>query len=416
MACEGENTAPPSTPATASAGPSSDAPAIEQSSPPSSPPAFPWELDGKVESKRSYHAPERNVFSVLGKRKLTPISENIVTKTAKKTKRSDDGKTQMQLHLGQKIQKRCKDCGMQYIASSNEDRQLHDKFHKQHTEGVEVGVTFVENAPTGSGRRVYDSVAERIADKIIMVDCFDKKPRRRKGQEVLEIVQRDLGAVEIAEAKVWEAPKEYGEEPRFRSFMYVREGKCVGFLLVERISEAFEVLPPKLPPDEPARHTSRQDKTTMKAKTSALAALQARKIAAESARAQKEALLQAAAKKPLVLSQARSSATLGICRIWTLPSHRGQGIAIALLDTALEWYNDHGRFVKQELGILQQKSKSEDADGKALAQKLPCVEKMMRTLKSIDKKDVAFSQPTAAGTKLARRWMGRMSGWKVYVD
>lgn len=304
---------------------------------------------------------------------------------------------------------------MQYIASSSEDRQLHDKFHKRHTEGVEVGVTFVENAPTGSGRRVYDGVTGRTADKIVMVDCFDKKPRRRKGQEVLEIVQRDLGAVDIVEAEVWDVPKD-GKEPRFGSFMYVREGKCFGFLLVERISEAFEVLPLKLPPDEPARYASIPDKPTVKAKTSALAALQARKVAAETVRAQKQALLEAAAKKPLVLSQTRSSAALGICRIWTLPPQRGQGIAIALLDTALEWYNDHVNFMKQELGILQQKSKFDDADGKALAPKLPLAEEKMRTLKSIDKKEVAFSQPTAAGTKLARKWMGKMGGWKVYVD
>ncbi|CZT23454.1 uncharacterized protein RCC_09168 [Ramularia collo-cygni] len=409
-AIETENAAPPSTPATAA--PSSDA--VDASTPPSSPPAFPWELE--KEMQQTYHAPERNVFSVLGKRKLTAMSENVITTAARKTKRSDDGKTQMQLHLGQKIQKRCKECGMQYVASSNEDRQLHAKFHKQHTEGVDVGITFVEHAPGGMGRRLYDGVEGREGDKIVMVDCFDKKPRRRKGQEVLDIVQRDLGAVEIAEADIWEAPKDDIAEPRFRSLMYVREGKCLGFLLVERISEAFEVLPPTIPSEEAARHTPAPDKHLATAKTSALAALKARKMAAEAARLQKEALLQAAAKKPLVLSKVRSPAVLGICRIWTLPSHRGQGIAVALLDAAVEWHNGHVKFIEKDFPKLKLKWRSEKLNGEALAEKIAIVEERMRTSKVIEKKDVAFSQPTAAGTKLARKWTGKMSGWKVYVD
>lgn len=418
MATEVENTAPPSTPPPASSVPSSDAPAIDQSSPASSPPAFPWDDRETIATKRSYHASEseRNVFSVLGKRKLTPLNGNIITTTAKKIKRADDGKTQMQLHLGQKIQKKCKDCGMQYISSSSEDRELHAKFHKQHIEGVDVGATFVESSPTGLGRRIYDGVGGRTGDKIVVVDCFDKKPRRRKGHEVLEIVQRDLGAVEIVEAAIWDAPKEVNGEPKFRSLMYVREGKCVGFLLVERISEAFEVLLPKLPPSEAARDKSIPDRTPPKGKTSALAALQARKLVAEQERIQKEAALQAAAKQPLVLSQSRSPASLGICRIWTLPAHRGEGIAVALLDAAVEWRNDQIRFQEEESRKLKQRRRSEISDDKAPVQKTAALEDRPHAVKRASKEDGAFSQPTAAGTKLARKWMGKMSGWKVYID
>jgi N-acetyltransferase len=380
-------------------------------------------LKGGIGTKLEYHAPkERNVFSVLGKRKLAPVGGNVMPTSTKKQRRSDDGKTQMQLHLGQKIQKRCKECGMQYVSSSAEDRELHAKFHKQHTEGVDVGVHFAETAPagTGIGRRVWDVVGEgKEGDKIVLVDCFDKKPRRRKGQEVLEIVQRDLGAVEIAEADIWETPKDDKAEPRFRSFLYVREGKCVGFLLVERITEAFEVLPPKIPllDKAVAKHTPPSEEPSAKKKPSALAALQARKLAAEAERTQKQAALEVATKKPLVLSETKASAILGICRIWTLPSHRGQGVAISLLDTAVRWHNGRVKCMEQELVATKQKAEFETVDSKALAQKIAGLEEKMSGLKRIERKtQVAFSQPTAAGTKLARKWMERMSGWCVYVD
>lgn len=329
----------------------------------------------------------------------------------KKVKKSDDGKTQMQLHLGQKIQKRCNECGMQYVASSNEDRSLHAKFHKQHTEGVDVGTGFVENAPFGRERRVYDGVAERADDKVVLVDCFDKKPRKRKGQEVMEIVQRDLGAVEIAEAEIWEPVKGDGGEPRYRSFMYISGGKCVGFLLVERIHEAFEVLPPKILRDEAIRHTPPTDQPTAKNKPSALAALRARKLAAETARAEKEAMLQAAAKEPLVLAETKTPASLGISRIWTLPSHRGQGIAVSLLDAAIHWHSNHVR----ELLKSNQKLHCEATEGNAPGPNFDVLDDE-RAVRLESKHHVAFSQPTAAGTKLARKWMGKMSGWKVYVD
>lgn len=417
MALDVENTAPPSTPTTVSQFLSSDAIANNESSPASSPPAFPWDLKEETNCiNSSLNASPRNVFSVLGKRKIAALSGNAVNAAAKKVKKTDDGKTQMQLHLGQKIGKRCKECGMQYVISSNEDRSLHAKFHKQHTEGVDVGAGFADNAPAGKCCRVYDGVAAKDDDKIVVVDCFDKKPRRRKAQEAVEIVQRDLGAVEIAETEIWEPPIDDSQEPRYRSFLYIREGKCVGFLLTERITEAFEVMPPKTLRDEAARPNTPIEKPADKKNTSALEALKARKVAAEAARARREALLQAAAREPILLSKTKTPASLGICRIWTLPSHRGQGIAISLLDAVLHWQNDHIGLTEQNFPEKPRpKSGVQIRDGET--PKTGMGNQSIKTLKrNGEKEHVAFSQPTSAGTRLARKWMGQMSGWKVYLD
>jgi N-acetyltransferase len=274
---------------------------------------------------------------------------------------------------------------MQFVASSAEDRKLHEKFHKAHTEGVDVGSGFVNTGIVGGGMRG--------GDRIVMVDCTDSKGRKRKAAECLERVQRELGAVEIPAHEIWEASKGDGDEFKFRSFLYVREGKCVGVLLVERISEAFEVLLPEISTKEP--RPSREDTTTRK-KTSALAALQARRLAAAKEKEQTEA----AAKKPLVLSKTPVPAILGVSRIWTLDKCRGQGIAISLLDTAIKWWNLH---VTAQLPASTEKENLATSAAKGR--------------RRIERKgEVAFSQPTVLGTKLARKWVGEMSGWRVYVD
>ncbi|EGP83618.1 uncharacterized protein MYCGRDRAFT_49783 [Zymoseptoria tritici IPO323] len=249
---------------------------------------------------------------------------------------------QTQMNLGQSIQTTCKQCGMEYVLSSAEDRNLHAKFHKQNSEGVEVGASFVDGT---EAHKQFVGVAKRPADAVIVVDSSDKKTRQKKSQAVLEVVQRELGAVSIPEADVWEKPKDAASdsEPQYHSYLYVREGKCIGYLLTQSIAEAYTVL------------------------------------AKEQAEETKRKRLEHAARQPICLSKTRVPVVLGISRIWTSPMHRGQGIAMALLDTAVEGYNAH-------FGASRSKTQ------------------------------VAFSQPTESGAKLARKWTGRLFGWSVYVD
>jgi hypothetical protein len=39
-----------------------------------------------------------------------------------------------------------------------------------------------------------------------------------------------------------------------------------------------------------------------------------------------------------------------------------------------------------------------------------------RELEPMTKDQVAFSQPTDAGARLARKWTGKKYGWLVYID
>jgi N-acetyltransferase len=379
----------------------SDEPA-RASSPPSSPPGFPWEQQQSENAPKSPIPPSRNAFSLLGKRKaLAPITEN--ARPAKKsTTASAKPLTQMQISLGQEVQKRCDACGMTYTASAAEDRKLHDKYHKQNTEGCDVGKHFVQRA---RDRTVFKGAVAN--DSTCVVDCYDKYARKKRAQTALEVVQRELGAVPIPAEEIWDV-KECEDsaelKPKYMAYMYIRGTKCVGYLLVERITEARRVL-------APGGAVSQPPKSEKNRKMTALEALKARKQA-------EQAALALAESQPIKLSTATHPAKLGISRIWTSPSHRGQKIATTLLDTALMHHNQSAENGEEEEQRHKREHDAKQAQGKKEIPGLKVLmDEPMKPLERIEgKEEVAFSQPTDAGARLARKWFGKAWGWGVYVD
>jgi N-acetyltransferase len=363
------------------------------SSPPSSPPEFPWENG----SSTKYGTPSKNsppvvsAFSVLGKRKvLATTNDNARLNkrpTPAATKKDDKPLTQMQISLGQEVQKKCKACGMEYIASSSEDRQLHDKYHKQNLEGYDVGKDFLSK-----GRPDGVFKTSRKGDDIATVDAHDNIWRRKRARAALDVVQRELGAVDIPDKQLWDKDTERAMSSagasRHTMYMYVRQSKCIGLLLVEQITEGKKVLEPVKPPSAKATPTT--------AKTSALERLRARRALQEETEVPDQ---------PIRIATVSSPAKLGISRIWTSPSHRGQGIAKALLDQALQHYNERVTMPNSAI--------STDA-GEVKPRGSPPASN--RELEPMTKDQVAFSQPTDAGARLARKWTGKKYGWLVYID
>ncbi|KAI5361143.1 Putative N-acetyltransferase ESCO, zinc-finger, N-acetyltransferase ESCO, acetyl-transferase [Septoria linicola] len=384
-------------------------------SPPSSPPdAFPWEQKKEVstsstkDTTKQNVGPFKNVFSILGKRKaLATASDN--ARPQKTQKAANDGLQQMQMSLGQKVQKKCDTCGMEYIASSAEDRKLHDKYHKQNVDGYDLGKDFVSKIRR-DGRKLAIFKGVQEGDAIVYLDCFDNHHRRKKGQAVLEIVQRELGAVAIPEEELWDLKHEGHDvaamEARYKSFLYVRETKCVGYLLVKNIQEAREVVRPK----ELKRMETKAKESggESEKKLTAWEKLKARKQQAEeAARALKDEMTEAASH-PLQLDDTTHSAVMGISRIWTSSSFRSQGIAQCLLNTAINRNNS--------MVILNDQSK-QSLLAQGTESSIWVANEMWGPIRKIERKqDVAFSQPTEAGAKLARKWFGRAYGWRVYVD
>ncbi|KAK5700295.1 hypothetical protein LTR17_023052 [Elasticomyces elasticus] len=364
-------------------------------SPPSSPPGFPWEQQTIQNESRLVSPPVMTAFSVLGKRKaLVDVPENSrPAKKATKASTKSDGKAlaQMQISLGQEVQKRCKDCGMEYVASSAEDRKLHDKFHKQSTEGYDVGKDFVHKVRS---HMLFPGAKD--TDSICAIDCYDKHHIKQRAKAVLEIVQRELGAVPLPENIIWDPYARGAMRPsrqaQFKSYLYIRGTKCVGFLLIEYIDAARYVVAPNI---VLAKQESDNEGR------SALSLLKARKlVAAEAARE--------AANRPIQLAEESHPAVMGITRIWTSPHHRHQDIATTLLDTAVLHHNQHHE--------AHTKFRAGNIEFGSLPDWRESLNELNKPISLRGKEDVAFSQPTEAGARLARRWFGKLYGWSVYTD
>jgi N-acetyltransferase len=200
--------------------------------------------------------------------------------------------TQMTLDLGQATRKKCPQCGMTYTPSNAVDSLFHKKFHAQSIGGVELSRRFVEAVS-----KEDKNWSGQGGDYIIAIDRSATPSKRKVVDAVMEVVERELGGVGVdgvwgfLDAGGGAAQREKRGEDRYKAFLYIRAHKCVGFLLAERIHEAFPVLP----------------------SASATAPLDSSSVS---------------------VGTAPRKATMGISRIWTSSSARRAGVAVALLDCA----------------------------------------------------------------------------------
>ena len=203
--------------------------------------------------------------------------------------------TQMRIDLGGEVQRTCKECGMEYVPSHEEDAALHKSFHGLNIDGVELGKGFVKEV----------GALDRLDDKesVVLVDGKSSAHVRKKVRKVLDVVKTDLGAVEVEDERLWGAQEKSGSKSKTRVpastfeeggkvYLYCIGDKCVGLCLAERIQSASKVV---------ARATDD-------------------------------------AKSSLTTEPSIAPMLLGISRIWTSKSHRRRGIASVLLDNARAHY------------------------------------------------------------------------------
>ncbi|PNS21428.1 hypothetical protein CAC42_1207 [Sphaceloma murrayae] len=216
---------------------------------------------------------------------------------------------QMQISLGSNPQKTCKECGMTYVRSSTEDSALHDRYHSRNLDGVDLGKPFRKWAD------MHELCSAREGALIVVVDANCRAFERRKAREVLDVVQKDLGAVDIPDAKLWSkdrsATGEAVEGSHCRVYLYILGLKCVGLCLAEYIESASRTI---------ESHGS------------------------EAGIGQGPSLS---------LSDDMEPAKVGISRIWTSKCHRKRGIAVALLDSVLRSFDVEGTLTKADIAFSQ---------------------------------------------------------------
>ncbi|OCK84914.1 hypothetical protein K432DRAFT_400765 [Lepidopterella palustris CBS 459.81] len=264
---------------------------------------------------------------------------------------------QMQIDLGGDTRKSCRVCGMDYIPCNVEDAALHRKFHAMNVGGIDLPRPFAENIKKN---KVWDGGDEGFISVIARKDTL---AFRNKATQVLDVINTEISAVTIEDDELWgqigvaepstkatdkgkhvstkNGKLRHSQCDRFKMYLYIRGQKCIGACLAERILEAYSVL-------------ERDD-------------------------ASNGNVLPPAGSRSSSISASKTAegALLGISRIWTSKSHRQNGIATALLDSATSDFL-YGMTIPKEM--------------------------------------VAFSQPTESGGQLARRWFGRQAGWHVYTD
>ncbi|MCJ1471420.1 N-acetyltransferase O1 (Establishment of cohesion protein 1) [Lambiella insularis] len=336
----------------------SDPPAEANVSPPSSPPprvSSPLHTTRKpvfnfLKRKRSAAADDESTLNALTELPPTSTNARKWPAAAKKVRL-----TQTQIDLGGEIRRACKGCGMEYIPSNAEDAALHKEFHSMNIGGVDMGKGFARDV-TVVGRAGEGEV-------VAMVEAKSALGLRNKVKRALEIVNQELGAVNIKEDRLWgklaigkagdtkrrtkkrrglggEKEEDDGEA-QFKVLLYLAGDKCIGVCLAERIHNAAKVV--EHPTADASQHTPG-------------ASVRSSSISTDTA---------------------RDPALLGIARIWTSKSHRRKGIASALLECV------RGNFF---YGI------------------------------EVPKEMVAFSQPTESGGLLAEKWFGERTGWHVYAE
>ncbi|KAI5303816.1 N-acetyltransferase O1 (Establishment of cohesion protein 1) [Ascosphaera pollenicola] len=332
------------------------------STPPSSPPALRLSfpdlksrkpafafLKRRRENKRSRGA--SRLHSKASTQSAESNANSTNTPPSRKGSRSERGTStrkpkvlrQTQLDLGSDANatQHCKGCGMDYVSANAEDVALHKKFHnvKLSADGVDLGRAFIK---ANASRWIYEA-ARFEEGYVVIVDRKSSAAAKHQAMKVLEVVHQELGSAEIDEATLWsqvemparlkdratDAGSEQANElllasqmeraDRYKVFLHMKDSKCVGLCLTERIWESNLIEKPKSPPQ---RDTS--DPT-----------------------------------KPVNMSSSITASTtvepaiVGISRIWTSASSRRKGIAMDLLDCVRSNYIYGMEIPKEQIAFSQ---------------------------------------------------------------
>ncbi|KAL2793319.1 ESCO1/2 acetyl-transferase-domain-containing protein [Aspergillus keveii] len=305
------------------------------STPPSSPPPPRLTPPPQNTRKPTFSFLKRKHSATDGATNGSPLSEvnsNSVRasldppkkKAATSTSQQQPVLKQMQLDLGHEVRKTCATCGMEYIPSNVEDASLHKKFHDMNSTGVDLGKAFMR---ANASRWVYE--ATRFDEGyVVIVDRKSSPTAKNQAKKVLEVLSKELSSPVIEDEVLWsqtEPPKHLRKNgatekvDRYKVFLHMKDSRCVGACLTERIWESHPV---------------------------------------DKASAQKDGIDAAVA-----VGDASHPAIVGISRIWTSGSSRRKGIAMDLLDCVVSNFI-YGMEIPKEQVAFSQPTNS----GKSLAQ------------------------------------------------
>ena len=229
----------------------------------------------------------------------------------------------MQLDLGVPTRKTCSECGMEFVPANEEDATLHRMYHYMNSEGIELGKAFNKSAM----KWAYE--LPHIEGSVVVVDRKISPPARKVVQKILGTVNKELSAVEIDDATLWsqttledkgtaseirqsEAERRNDHKSdRYKVFLHVNNGRCVGLCLAERIIKARRV-----------KGDSNQSGSASKSSS-------------------------------IQTEQTPVPAVVGVSRIWTCKTSRRKGIANNLLECVMSQFIYGMEIEKDDLAFSQ---------------------------------------------------------------
>ncbi|XP_071541483.1 uncharacterized protein eco isoform X2 [Panulirus ornatus] len=199
-----------------------------------------------------------------------PLS-NTRNKRTNKRQTVDDDSTQMMMDAGQKKfgAQQCSMCGVVYEVGSLSDEISHRDYHDRFLNALKF---------MGWKKEKLARDLDYLGGRVIMISSEDPPHCWRKVEEILEIVDMELGFSENG----------IHTKENTKAFVYVLERKIVGCLIAERLNKAYKVIP--------------QESVT-----------------------QGNGSVMCCSKTP-------TKVWAGISRLWVLQSERGKGIASMLVD------------------------------------------------------------------------------------
>ncbi|KAG0258332.1 N-acetyltransferase esco2 [Mortierella polycephala] len=290
----------------------------------------------------------------------------------------------------------CLQCGMPYVRGQPEDEQIHDRYHRAAVGGIdypgyknEVVVARYNDqdfdqlhgrgSSNGSNGDAHGSFAETSSSRIVMVSMSDTGTttsgssfEKKKVKEVLKLVNKELGSVEFDPEQLESC----------KVFLYISGmKKVVGCVITERIKQGFEIM---LIGDD--------DSTTSAISVDAACSGSSDSSSSSSSIVAGFGVETTPTRGTKIVTGASSSveqegsaifcstvpqpAICGINRIWVSALYRRHKVASRMLDAVRD------RFI------------------------YAC---------KLERKDLAFSQPTGDGKSLARQYLGT-DKFLVYVE
>ncbi|KAK9699209.1 hypothetical protein RND81_08G160100 [Saponaria officinalis] len=279
---------------------------------------------------------------LIGGEKLEVKKSTNIVEIKGKTLNKKRSYAQFHLELGQSdfLLHTCKVCGIKYAKGDEIDEKVHTNFHKNFTHGISFKGWRHE--------RVIDlPMLEK--DRVILVSNCDPPAQRKKVQEVVKMMEIELGDGWIFHVLC-------------KVYLYVSSQRIAGCMVVEPINTAHKVLSDSI--DKESNGVGKKEAVSKPSTLRFGEICFQREVSRKGSFHRNSEALDSNVLGAIVCAEEATPASCGIRAVWVTPSNRRKRIATHLLDAVRKSFSTDGALEHSQIAFSQPTS-----TGKALALK-----------------------------------------------